>query len=124
MMKKFKSIYEQPRRYAKKCHMPIKYAREVCKKQLKFYKQVKKHSLCPYCHKRTLDRDWADSEYSDETWVYCSNCDKDIDENLFPKLKVPDNSGEDFDVFLWVVHFDGPGNLCDESWIKFIKENK
>lgn len=124
MKKKNKLIYEQPRRYAKKCHIPIKYAREVCKKQLKCLRQVKKHSFCPYCGKHTLERDYSDDEYSNETWIYCTNCDKDINERLFPKLKVPKNDGEDFDVFLWSVCFENVGNVCDAWWIDFIKENK
>lgn len=122
-MKKRKIIYEQPRRYAKKCHMPMEYARRVCKWHLKFYRTVRKNNKCPYCGKRELERDWSDSEYSSETWVYCNNCDRDIDEELFPRLKVPNNSGEDFDVFLWMVHFEEIGNLQDKWWIDTIKEH-
>lgn len=122
-MKRFKSIYEQPRRYARKCNMPLKYAREICKKHLKNYREVRKHSLCPYCHKRTLERDWSDSEYSDDTWIECDSCGREVDESLFFRLKVP-NSSDDFDMFLWCSHDKDFESIYGKGWVDFVKENK
>lgn len=123
-MKKYKSIYAQPKRYAKKCNVPLKYAREICKWHLKFERTVKKHNKCPYCNKNALEREYSDNYWDDTTWIYCSNCDKEINEKHYPKLKVPGVPEENFDIFLWMAHFKESGIIGDISWIDFIKEHK
>lgn len=121
-MKKSKSIYEQPRRYAKKFNIPIQYAREICKKQVKLLKEIRKNSKCPYCGKRELEMDWSDAEYSCKSWITCNNCGKDIDEKIYKNVRV-EGIGEDFDVIMW-ASMDDMMEFTPEEWIAFIKEHK
>ncbi|PHV72167.1 hypothetical protein CS063_01445 [Sporanaerobium hydrogeniformans] len=120
-MKKLKSIYEQPKRYARKCNIPIKYAREICKKQTKLLKEIRKNSKCPYCGKRELEMEWSEADYTCHSWIVCGNCGKEVDETVYKNIRV-EEIGEDFDIFLWMsldnMHF------TKEEWIEFIKEHK
>ena len=121
-MKKWKSIYEQPKRYAKKCNIPIKYARQICKKHLKLERELKKNSTCPYCHKRALFKESSGGEWYDETWLECDNCGKVIDEVLFPKITILEIS-DVFDVILWAAHDKDMQFESQNEWITFVKEH-
>lgn len=121
-MKRSKSIYEQPRRYAKKFNVPIQYAREICKKQVRLLKDIRKNSKCPYCGERELELEYSDAEYSSKSWIICCNCYREIDESLHKHVRVY-GTGEDFDVIMW-ASLDESMEFTPEEWLDFIKENK
>ena len=124
-MKKDKSIYEKPRRYAKKCDIPMEYARRLCKSFLKTEREMRKHNKCPVCGKRKLFYDYGDSEYSYDSWIECGNCGNtfEIGDPAYPRLTVGDFR-ENFDIFLWMSSTGD--KYCEFNdygdWIEFVKK--
>lgn len=128
-MKKAKSIYEQPRRYAKKCHIPINYARRICKYYLKQHIKndlsYNKNSKCPICSKQSLEKDWREieneyGEFEDCSFIHCASCGNTFEYEQYPNLEVDqkpiinDSILSNYDLYLLkIIDYD--------SWISNVQ---
>lgn len=121
-MKRKQDIHNQPGRYARKCNIPIEWARRICKGYLKAERKALKNSRCPYCHHRALFYDSSGGDYYDDSWVECENCGEVIDDSIYPHIE-PFDYRCDFDP---VLYYSSNHLECEcgthEEWLKFVEE--
>lgn len=122
-MKHKQCIHNQPRRYAKKCNIPLKWARRICKDYLKAEREAIKNSKCPYCKHRALFCDSSGGDYYyDDSWIECENCGEVVDESIYPNV-MPYDYRCDFDP---VLYFAVNQRECEcgthSEWLEFVNE--
>lgn len=120
MKKVKKSIYHNPKKYAKKCDVSLGIAKLICNKFKKLEKD-RNAIICPCCKKR-----YVLSVHMEE--VECTNCESifHVDEIKNVELLT---YGADFDAVLYFSAYkdknEGRMNACgsteDKNWERFVK---
>lgn len=120
MKKQKKSIYHNPKKYAKTCGISMGAARVICKKYKKIEK-IKKSMTCPCCGKRY-------SLIAGSEDVECIKCNEVFD---FDDIKNVEylTYGSDFDAVLYFSSYrdkaegrmDACGSVEDKEWNRFVK---
>ena len=120
-MKKIKkSIYHNPKKYAKKCDISLSDAKKICRKYKKLEK-VKRNITCPVCNKKY-------SLIASLSEVECIKCDSIFDIEEIKNVELL-TYGADFDPVLYFSNYrdknegriDACGSVEDKDWERFVK---
>lgn len=131
MRRKNLSIYATPKRYAKKCGIPLSLAKIECRKQKKITK-MRKHIICPICKRNSLYYEHGSYEEGYDAFIECSRCGETYD-----PVEIRNSEyltyGYDFDAVLYFSsgrtkeekiknRIEAIGTTDDAHWIEFAKK--
>ena len=128
MKKKKLSIYANPKRYARKCNIPIELAKIECRRQKTIAKKRKKIK-CPICKRKRLAFIHGSYEEGHDAFLECGFCGETYDPH---EIRNSDLLcfGNDFDAVLYFsggrtaeerakYRMEAIGEYDDASWVKF-----
>jgi len=130
MKKNNKSIYNSPKKYAKRCDIPLNLAKIQCKKYKKEARQRKKIK-CPACHRKSLVFCGGSYEEGYGDYIECAACGE-----AYAPEEIKNgymlHFGWDFDVVLYYSgktpeekisgRLEACGSEKIEDWVKFAED--